>query len=80
MEKDEIMKIFLQERNEALLSLDRKKIVAYMNKYDIPVQMNKTVFWAGIHKARISIVDFPEAEKEKSRKWLKRRGFSCEVI
>ena len=44
---------FVKERNEALFSLDRKKIEAYLIKYgetefaDTP----DLLFWAGVYKA-----------------------------
>lgn len=66
---------FVKERNEALLSLDRDKILAYMKKYQVstPTDDNE-VFWASIHKA-ILVISAPEDKKEQSRKWLREHGF-----
>ena len=69
------IKKFVQERDEALLSLDEKKIRAYGKKYGVPFPKDELVFWAGIHKARTAITSFPEDEKERSRKWLIEHGF-----
>lgn len=66
---------FVKERNEALLSLDKKKITAYAKKYWVSMPKDELIFWAGIHKARLGIKDFPDDEKEKSRIWLKENGF-----
>ena len=70
-----IMTEFIQDRNEALLSLDREKIIEYCQKYGARFSSNEKVFWASVHKARIAIKSFPETEKEKSRKWLRENGF-----
>ena len=56
-------KQFEEERNAALLSLDRAKIEAYLD------------FWAGIHKARIQIDDFSDEVKEASLQWLQENGY-----
>ena len=69
------IKKFAQERDDALLSLDEKKIRTYGKKYGVPLPKDEQVFWAGIHKARTAITSFPEDEKERSRKWLIEHGF-----
>jgi len=68
-------KQFIKDRDEALLSLDRKQIEAYNRKYGIPMPTNDKSFWGGIHKARLAITYFPEEAKEISRRWLKENGF-----
>ena len=46
----------VQERNEALFSLDKNKIMAYLRKYNLPTEASSdTVFWAGIYKAICNI-------------------------
>lgn len=66
---------FLKERNEALFSLDKDKIVAYCKKYDVPIPEDETVFWAGIHKAILGLTDAPLEIKFGSVKWLREHGF-----
>lgn len=39
------MNDFIKERNEALLSLDKNKIIAYMNKYNIIIPKDEKIFW-----------------------------------
>ena len=53
---------FVKERNEALFSLDRKKIEAYMIKYGETeiAQTPDVVFWASVYKAICGIKDAPE--------------------
>ena len=66
---------FIKDRNEALFSLDKEKLLNYFNKYKIQIPKNELVFWAGIHKARLGIIDIPHDEREKSKKWLTENGF-----
>jgi len=41
---------FEKERNEALFSLDRQKIEAYLRKRGKAVPENDIVFWASVYK------------------------------
>lgn len=70
------MSNFVKERDEAILSLDRDKIISYMKKYDIPINSNDLVFWASIHKAIMALKSASKEQKENSSKWLKENGFS----
>ena len=69
---------FVKERNEALFSLDRKKIEAYCAKHgdtgsaDTP----DLIFWAGVYKAICAIKDAPEDLVEQAHIWLSVHGFS----
>lgn len=74
---------FIKDRDDALLSLDRDKIEAYMEKYGVPSRasfglnpQDDIQFWAAVHKARTAITNFPSEEKKKSIDWLKARGFT----
>ena len=53
---------FVKERNDALFSLDRKKIEAYCAKYgdNDSADMPDVVFWAGVYKAICAIKNAPE--------------------
>lgn len=42
--KVDIARGFIKERDEALLSLDRDKIEAYLRKYQIPIPQDDEVF------------------------------------
>lgn len=67
---------FVKEHDEALLSLDEKKIKAYMKKYQVRFcPGNETVFWAGVHKAIIEINSASAEQKKKSHDWLVAHGF-----
>ncbi len=70
----------VQERNEALFSLDKNKIMAYLRKYNLPTAASSdTVFWAGIYKAICNIKNAPEPIVEEARAWLNERGFSTTI-
>ena len=74
--RDDIVKKFVQERNEALLSLDEQKIRAYMRKYGVRFNPeNEPVGWAGVHKAILGISSITPEQRERSEKWLVEHGF-----
>lgn len=66
---------FVKERDEALLSLDKAKILAYAEKYDVRFPKNELVFWASVHKSILAINSADEAQKAKSKAWLLKHGF-----
>ncbi len=69
------MKKFIEERDNAILSLDRDKIIAYSNKYKIKMPKEDLVFWCGVHKAVLGIKSATPEQKENSMKWLKEHNF-----
>ena len=80
------MKDFVKERNEALLSLNEKKIDAFMKKYNPNCKKpeDKKIFWAGVHKSICNLFLVPEnnitiEQYEKSYEWLIKNGFSPEI-
>lgn len=72
---------FVKERNDALFSLDRKKIEAYCAKYDDSDSsyVPDVVFWAGVYKAICAIKNAPEEKVRIARTWLKAHGFSASI-
>lgn len=72
--KVDIARGFIKERDEALLSLDRDKIEAYLRKYQVPVPQDDEVFWRGVHKAVCAIKNAPESAKKASKEWLREHG------
>ena len=77
-----MLEAFVKERNEALFSLDRKKIEAYMIKYGETeiAQTPDTVFWASVYKAICSIKDAPAAILSKAKAWLHEHGISPDLV
>lgn len=72
---EERIKEFVKERNEALFSLDEKKIKAYMKKYCVSEPDSERIFWAMVYKAICNIADAPPEVKAKAKAWLKEQGF-----
>lgn len=69
---------FVKERNEALFSLDRNKIEAYMKKYgqaeneEVPDEL----FWASVYKAICGINNAPDELVSKALMWLHKNGYT----
>lgn len=75
---------FIEERNSALLSLDKDKIIAFDKKYGIKIPEDEQVFWAGVHKAicNLYLVEDNKITIEqymRSAEWLKENGFSPNI-
>ena len=68
-----MLEAFVKERNEALFSLDRKKIE--YGETEI-AQTPDVVFWASVYKAICGIKDAPEAIVSKAKAWLHEHGMS----
>ena len=66
---------FVKERNEALLSLDKDKIIGFLKKHNMEIPRNKLVFWVGVHKSIVYIKTSTEEQKQRSRDWLIANGF-----
>lgn len=68
---------FVKERNDALFSLDRRKIEAYMLKYGEPAMSDlpDEVFWASVYKAICGITGAPKELKKKAQSWLVENGY-----
>lgn len=74
------MKEFTDERDAALLSLDKDKIVAHMKKWKIPFPDDDLVFWIAIHKARVALLTLPSEAVDFSLQWLKERNYAPEIV
>ena len=75
------MEKFVRERDEALLSLDKEKIRAYLMKYGVAYEPeNEMVWWAGIHKAILGIRSATPEQVERSKKRLEYHGFLPEFL
>jgi len=71
------LKETVRERNEAFTSLDREKILAYMERNGMTMPRGERMLWASVHMARLGIKTMSEEEKEKSRQWLRENGLSA---
>ena len=73
------MKEWLEERLEALLSMDKNKIYEYSRKYyccDGDNEADEHAFWVSVHKTRSGAIDLPESERRVSMAWLTERGLT----
>ena len=72
-----MLESFVQERNEALFSLDRKKIEDYLIKHGEPETANSPdlLFWGSVYKAICGIKETPKDVLLKAQKWLSSNGY-----
>lgn len=80
-----LMRTFLKDRDAAFSSMDKKKILAYCNKYGIDVPKDEEKFWAGVHKAVCSLFLNPDSiititQYNNSYNWLKEHGYDVRLI
>ena len=74
---------FVAERNEALFSLDKNKIMAFAKKYNTSIAkegVSDEVFWASVYKAIYNIATAPPELKRVAIRWLRQHGFTTEVL
>lgn len=74
-----MMTKFEKERNEALFSLDRKKIEAYLRKRGKAIPENDKVFWASVYKCICNIAEASAELKEHADMWLRCHGMSSRI-
>ena len=69
---------FVKERNEALFSLDRSKIEAYMKKYgqQETEEVPDDLFWTSVYKAICGISNAPDELVSKALMWLHKNGYT----
>ena len=78
---DEILR-FVKERNEALFSLDRKRIEAFAAKNGTPYppDASDVIFWASVYKAICNIRNAPEDVVFTAREWLAAHNMREQII
>lgn len=70
---------FVQERNEALFSLDRQTIETYFRKRGLKTPDNDIVFWASVYKGICNITSAPPELVQKAKAWLYDHGMSPQI-
>lgn len=70
---------FVRERDEAILSLDEKKIKRFCKKYGVYIPESRRAFWAGVHKTIIMLRKATPEQKRYSEEWLTQHGFTTEI-
>ena len=72
---DRQVKMFVKDRDDALMSLNKKKILKFQRKWGINFQCTSDrVFWMGVHSARVECLSLPFAERQRSVIWLEAKG------
>lgn len=74
-----VLERFIEERDKALLSLDKQQIISFCEKYHVPIPKNELSFWGGIYKSIFLISSASYEQKEYSRQWLLQHGFAPEI-
>lgn len=76
-EADAEIRAFVAERNAVFLRGNLAEVKAFFRKHNPGRALpDDAVIEIGLHKARCAVTTFPETEKEKSRAWLRERGYS----
>lgn len=75
---------FIEDRNKAFASGDKKKIIAYCQKYHIDIPENEEIFWAGVHKTicNLFLVEgsgISMQQYNKSFDWLVDHGYNPSI-
>lgn len=65
---------FIKDRNEALLSLDKEKILEFGKKHGVIFPFNDHTFWLVIHKSITGCVDLPIEFRMDRRQYLIKNG------
>lgn len=73
------IKQYDKERDEALLSLDKEKIIAFYKKYNIPYVKKDKFFWATVYKCILLINVSTAQQKLDAQNWLIENGFTKDV-
>lgn len=71
---------FVEERNSALLSMDKRRIKKFAKKYGLQIPDNEKAFWMAVHKAICNIANIPFEVRLKSADWLYENGSKPEIF
>ena len=72
---------YVKDRDAVLRTLDPKKVSAFFRKHNpgMPAYADTIVPEIMMHKCRLQIETFTDAEKILSREWLLSRGYSLDL-
>lgn len=77
--QETMLKEYAKERDAALLSLDKEKIVAHSKKWGIKLPSSDLALWAGVHKAILFTNSATPEQRECSEAWLIKHGFPTTI-
>ena len=69
------MQQYIEDRDRALFSLDRRRIEAYAQKYQISLPGDSRSFWAVVYKAILQIEGAPTGLRRAAQAWLRCWGY-----
>lgn len=72
-------KQFIKERDEALLSLDKEKIIAFYEKWGVPYSKSDKVFWGTVYKCIYHIQSATYKQRVDAKIWLINNGFDFRI-
>lgn len=61
---------FLNERDAALLSMDRSTITTFMQAHSLTIPDDEGTFWAAVHHARVATRTLPMDARTESKRQL----------
>jgi hypothetical protein len=70
-----VLQEFVRERNHVLLHQGPKELKAFMQRHNLPVPKNKNTLEITWHKSITAAVGLPREYRQKSKDWLKARGY-----
>ncbi len=70
---------YVKERDEALLSMDKDRIIAFCEKYDIPYSKDDKIFWATVYKCIYNLDSATHSHRIDALLWCIRNGFDCRI-
>lgn len=80
------MDTFVSERNKILKNIDSPEfmidLIHFCKKNNITMPVDLEVILAGLHKARLYVVneEITEEMKDKSKLWLKEHGYKEDIF
>ena len=72
--RTETLARYVQDRNEALLTLDAELISAFYHRWHLALPRAES-FWLVVHKIRHFTPDMPAKARAESGAWLRARGY-----
>ncbi len=74
------LSLFMKEREEALLSMDRNKMEAFLRKHQLPVPNDDFQFWSDVHIAICNSPQLPREVVDRSRAWVYKHGLGGRIL
>lgn len=81
MDTKDFIAQFVKDRNEAFYSFDKDTILAFIDKYHLPMNRdNDRVFWGAVAKVIVNTKGAPKSAVKRAETLLKNLGFDNELL